>query len=177
MHTLRTYRGRFWLLCLVAVLLVGTLWKKRLSSSVGRWRSHQDLSARLSDDASANERLAAMRAEVQGLHASLGDLTSPADLVWQAVLTQIGKGSALDDMRLHRLEAEMLSEQDGTELRVLPVTLRGSFPALLRTANDLQRAVPEAHVISIRFHTERAPYNRPRELLMTLYLQKIVRHV
>jgi hypothetical protein len=173
--TLSTYKGKFWALCVAAVLVVALLWQKRMSASVERWRSHRELSAQVTERSSTADQLAMLRATSIGLQASLGDIDASADITWQAVLTAIGNGPS-DGARLHRLEAEMLSSEAGTELHVLPVTLSGTYQALMRTANEVQRAVPEAHVISMRFHTERAGYGRSRDLLLTLYFQKIVRH-
>jgi hypothetical protein len=173
--TLRTYKGKFWMLLTAAALVIALLWKKRISASIERWRSHRELSAQVAERSSTEEQLVVLRTASMELQASLGDISASADMTWQSVLKVIGNNPA-GGVRLHRLEAEMLSADAGTELHVLPVTLSGTYQALMRTANEVQRAVPEAHVISMRFHTERAGYGRPRDLLLTLYFQKIVRH-
>lgn len=173
--TLSTYKGKFLALCAVATLLVALLWKKRISPSLERWSAHRELAAQVNEPSTSTDQLAALRATAIGLQASLGDIGASADITWQSVLTAIGNSPA-QGVRLHQLEAEMLSVEAGTELHLLPITLSGSYQSLMRTANEVQRAVPEAHVVSMRFHTERASYGRPRELLLTLYFQKIVRH-
>ncbi len=172
---LRTYKGRFFALCTVAALLVAVLWKQRLANALDRWRAHRDLDAQVIDRTAATDQLARSRAAAIGLQAALGDINAPAEGTWQAVLTAIGARSTLG-VRLHRVEAGTQSVEAGTELHLLPITLAGSYPGLLRAANAVQRAVPDAHVVSMRFHTERTGYGRPRELLLTLYFQKIVRH-
>ncbi|MEO8069045.1 MAG: hypothetical protein ABI599_15215 [Flavobacteriales bacterium] len=118
-------------------------------------------------------QIAALETEFQQLNTALGDLGTPADQAWQAVLDELAKGGSTG-VQLHVIETEITSELDGNRLHVLPITLRGPFAGLLRTANRLHRTVPEARPVSIRFHTERAGYGGQRALLMTLYLQKIV---
>jgi hypothetical protein len=174
---LHTYFGRSILLGLVGVVLIGTVWNKRLSGTVQRWRTNAQLAAGVDAGAPDEERLAMVRAELTVLDHDLGDLSSPADAVWQRVLTQIGEASAQGPVQLHRLEGELIDASQDHALHVLPITVAGPYPALLRLANELQRDIPEAHAVSIRFHTERETYGKPRTLLMTVYLQKIVRHV
>jgi hypothetical protein len=173
---LHTYFGRSILLGFLGILLIGTVWNKRLSGTVQRWRTNEQLSAGVEAGAPDAERLALVRAELSVIERELGDLSSSPDGVWQRVLTHIGEASAQGQVQLHRLEGELIDASPDHALHVLPITVAGTYPALLRLANELQRDVPEAHAVSIRFHTERATYGKPSTLLMTVYLQKIVRH-
>lgn len=173
---LQSYQGRCWLLGIGAVLLLTVLWKKRLSTTVERWRAATAMVEGLNGQTEAGARVIALRSELTALNSSLGDIDLPADGIWRNVLERIGQRGATNGVELHKVDAELVSTADGNVLHVLPVTIAGRYAELLRTTTEIERAVPEAHPISMHFHTERASYGKPRKLLLTLYLQKIVRH-
>ena len=173
---LRTYRARCVLLCLGGLVVLMLLWKKRLSGSLAQWQERGRSRERLAEAAPLNAEIATVHAEQAALDASLGDLDRPADAVWRAVLSGFTEPIHEPDVVLSGVEAEHRSEAGSNTLILLPITLKGPFGGLLRTAAAVQRNIPEAHAISIRFHLEHGMIGKPPELLMTLYLQKITRH-
>lgn len=171
MRMLRTYQGKCLILLVGAVLLLGTLWNKRLGPALEQWRASDRSQEELLDNAHAVAELANMEARATALQRAMGDPSVPADRVWQSVLTEVADRPAV---QLNGVAEEVVVPVDGNALHVLPLTLSGGFADLLRTANHLRTAVPEAKPLSIRFRTERRSFGSPPELLMTLYLQKIV---
>lgn len=173
---LRTYRARFALLCLGGLVVLLLLWKKRLAGSVADWQQRGRSREQLADLVPLQASITAMRAQQTALDASLGDLDKPPDAVWRSVLAGFADAARYPEVELARVEGEHTSASAGNTLTLLPITLKGPFGALLRAAAEVQRSVPEAHAVSIRFHLERSMLGQPPELLMTLYLQKITRH-
>lgn len=171
-----TYRNRCMLLAVCALLLLTLVWRKRLSVSVAQWQSRSRAMEDLRRGASIGDELATLRARSVRLDASLGDLDRSTDAVWQEVLGEVARLSTLYGIQLTGVENEHVSTMDQNTLTLLPVSMKGRYGDLLRTANELQRTVPEAHVVSLRFHMERGDQGRPPELIMTLYLQKITHH-
>ncbi len=173
---LHTYRGRLVVLTTLGALLVAVVWTKRLARTVEQWRTNAALEAGMANGDQDAEHMTAIRAELEALNHEFGELSEPAEVVWQRVLSLIGQASANGSVQLHGVESESVGIAADNSLHILPITVAGPYPSLLRLANDLQRAVPEAHAISLRFHTDHATYGKASSLLMTVYLQKIIRH-
>lgn len=171
MQLLRTYQGKCLILLVGAVLLLGTLWNKRLEPALEQWRASGRAQQALLDNTRAIAELEHMEALASALQQAMGDPDVPAGRVWQNVLSEVSRRPTV---HLNGIAEEVVVPVDGNALHVLPLTLSGGFGDLLRTANHLRTAVPEAKPLSIRFRTERLSFGRPPELLMTLYLQKIV---
>ncbi len=171
-----TYRSRSALLIMAGLLIITVLWKKRLSHSIKEWRELDRSSERLQDASNLSSSVCTARAELQLVNAPLGDRARPPDAVWRDVLTEVARRSRPDRMELARVDDEHRTAVNGNSSALLPLTLRGTFTDLLRTTVDLQRSVPEAHAISLHFHTERGRMGGPPELYLTLYLRTITRH-
>lgn len=171
-----TYRAKCAFLLAAGILVVWLFWHKRFSASLHQWQATRSMRADLAHGDHRAEALARTRAQLVAADRMLGSTDRAPDDVWRSVLAAISDLSSSQGIALHSVDEELGQQQGTLDARVLPVTLRGRFTALLRSASELQRHVPEARITSLHFHLDKGQPGRPQWVLMTLYLQTFRHH-
>jgi type II secretory pathway component PulM len=171
---LSSYRNRLVLLAVGALLLVGLFWKKKLHGTVQRWRQQQAWLADAVPLAQLGTERNALIEDLAALNAKLASSADPS-AGWKPVLDLLTENTEAAGVSLAGVAEEHVMDQEGMQVRTLPISLQGSTADLVNALDALERNAHGVHLLTVDLHAKATTYNAPRKLVATLYLQTLSR--
>ncbi|MBK7112504.1 MAG: hypothetical protein IPH60_08680 [Flavobacteriales bacterium] len=171
---LSSYRNRVALMAVGALLLVGLFWKKKLGSTVARWQQHQAWLADAVPLTQLQNERNALTTRLAALDVQLASSADPS-AGWKPVLDLLTENKVAAGVSLAGVSEEHVMDQEGMQVRTLPISLQGGTADLVNALDAVERNAHGVHLLTVDLHAKATTYNAPRKLVATLYLQTLSR--
>ena len=166
-----TWKKKNRLLLLGVVLLLWTVYTFALRNTISARSECRTLQAKLDSSADAPQRLLQLKEELRELETITSDSGSS---VHEQLLSVVTNYCEQHQLTLRDFAAPVRYHSEAWTVETHPVTVEGNYISLLQLVHRLEQE-KNGKVVSVDFHSKRDIKTQSLALLVTIYVQNIIR--